>query len=58
MFYSTKGRTVVEMKCANPDCCQHDVTKELTAFHELGRVFLRNDDDWFCRECGKEMSDL
>ena len=58
MFYTTGRRTVVEMKCANPACCEHAIVRELPAFEELGGVFLRNDDDALCCECGQEMSGL
>lgn len=46
------------MKCANPACCEHAIVRELPAFEELGGVFLRNDDDALCCECGQEMSGL
>jgi hypothetical protein len=42
--------TMVEKKCVNPDCPEHNVVKELAAFQELGAAFLYNDDDVYCRE--------
>lgn len=50
--------TTVEKKCANPDCPEHKIVKELAAFQELGAAFLYNDDDVYCRECCEEMVNI
>jgi hypothetical protein len=48
---------VVEKVCANPLCCEQGVVQELPAYEQFGRLFLHNDDQVFCRECGQEMTD-
>jgi hypothetical protein len=53
--YHAARDTTVERQCGNPDCPECNVVKELSAFQELGAVFLCNDDDVYCRECGEEM---
>lgn len=57
MLYRADRKSVVEKTCTNPSCCEHDFVQELPAFAEFGRLFLYDDDDVFCRECGQEMSD-
>ncbi|HEY3944414.1 MAG TPA: hypothetical protein VGL78_04235 [Solirubrobacteraceae bacterium] len=48
----------IEKQCPNASCSQHHITQDLTAFEEYGRLFLREDDDIYCRECGTEMIDV
>ena len=57
-LYIPRGRQVVEKKCPEPDCPEHDITQELPAFESFGRLFLCRDDDVYCRECGTEMIDV
>lgn len=57
MLYRAGPRSVVEMICTNPACPEHDFVQELPAFAEFGRLFLYDDDDVLCRECGQAMSD-
>jgi hypothetical protein len=56
-LYVSRGRGVVEKKCANPDCCEHEMVHELPAWEEFGRLFLYREDELKCRECGEEMID-
>ena len=56
-YYIPRGRGVVEKKCPNTDCCEHDMVHELPAFEEFGRLFLCREDEMYCRECGEEMVD-
>jgi hypothetical protein len=38
--YSPRGREVVEKKCPNHECPEHDIVCELPAWEEFGRLFL------------------
>jgi len=57
-LYSDERNTTIEVRCENTDCCEHNVIQELAAHQELGRAFLRDDDDIFCRGCGQEMTSV
>lgn len=53
--YQAERTRVVEMKCVNRHCDERNIVKEFRAFEELGGLFLVNDDDVNCCECGEEM---
>jgi hypothetical protein len=48
----------LEFRCDNPECKNYQQTWEAAAVWELGATFLVNDDDAFCKECGKEGTDI
>jgi hypothetical protein len=56
-LYIPRSPQVVEKKCPNRDCCEHDIVHELPAWEEFGRLFLYREDEIYCRECGTEMID-
>jgi hypothetical protein len=58
MRYGADRKSIVEKTCTNPSCCEHGLVQELPAFAERGRLFLYDDDDVLCHECGEEMRDL
>lgn len=57
-LYVSRRWPVVEKKCSNRACAECGITQELAAFEEFGRLFLVDEDDLRCRECGEEMSDV
>jgi hypothetical protein len=57
-LHAARDWPVIEQTCVNPLCCEHGVVQELPAFEEFGRLFLHDDQDIFCRECGEEMGDV
>lgn len=52
----TREATLIEKKCINTNCREHNVVQEFPAFKELGGVFLVNDEDGYCRECGEKLA--
>lgn len=44
----------ITFKCTNEECVACGETWEARAYYELGAVWLRNDDDAVCDECGEE----